>query len=316
MTEERESLMLPHLQAGAHDVRRTHDRRAAVAALYPLDALDLQQRLTATHHAHALAGILPAKRHYALKRAFDIVLAVPALMLTLPLYPIIGLMIRRDSPGPGLYRQVRVGKDGRPFVAYKFRTMSQISPEHARTAHLEIVARWMAGAPVDTDSVSSENPVAVGHAEQSKAEADVIRSDLPSVIAALFHPRSQHQRVRVVASFKYTNDPRITRIGHVLRKFSLDELPQLINVVRGEMSLVGPRPPAPYEVERYSERALARLLVLPGLTGQWQVEGRGRVGFDEMVEMDLNYTTHSSLWRDVVLILRTIPAVVKCSGAG
>ncbi len=120
----------------------------------------------------------------------------------------------------------------------------------------------------------------------------------------------------VDSPFKHTRDQRITRVGRLLRKLSIDELPQLINVVRGEMSLVGPRPPVAYEVERYTERALARLCVLPGITGQWQVEGRGQVSFDEMVEIDLDYIVHSSLWRDVALILRTVPAVLRCRGSG
>ncbi|HEX3271793.1 MAG TPA: sugar transferase, partial [Ktedonobacterales bacterium] len=116
--------------------------------------------------------------------------------------------------------------------------------------------------------------------------------------------------------FKYTDDPRITRIGHILRKTSIDELPQFLNVLRGEMSVVGPRPALLCEVEQYNQQALARLQVLPGITGRWQVEGRGRVDFDGMVDLDLEYVGDSSLWRDITLVLRTIPAVLKGDGAG
>lgn len=308
--------MLLHIQPEAYERRRALGRRAAVEALHALEAQGLQKRLAEADRAHAAVGILPAKRRYVLKRMLDLVLAVPALLLTLPLYPLITLMVRRDSPGPGLYRQVRVGKNGRPFVAYKFRTMHHIPPEQARAAHLEIVARWMAGTPVEAVSMSPGASVAAEQADLTRWDAGASSLALASAVTAVSRLRSRHEQPFAVASFKYTGDPRITRTGRILRKLSLDELPQLINVVRGEMSLVGPRPPVPYEVERYSERALARLRVLPGLTGQWQVEGRGQVGFDEMVEMDLDYAANGSLWRDVVLILRTIPAVVRCSGAG
>ena len=120
----------------------------------------------------------------------------------------------------------------------------------------------------------------------------------------------------VASPFKRTDDPRITRVGHILRKTSIDELPQFLNVLRGDMSVVGPRPAIFHEVERYSQQALARLQVLPGITGRWQVEGRGRMNFNEMVELDLKYVGGSSLRRDITLVLRTIPAVLRCDGAG
>ncbi|HEX2029444.1 MAG TPA: sugar transferase [Nitriliruptorales bacterium] len=115
--------------------------------------------------------------------------------------------------------------------------------------------------------------------------------------------------------FKIRNDPRITRVGRMLRKFSLDELPQLVNVLRGEMSLVGPRPATPEEVETYGHRERQRLLVRPGVTCIWQVSGRSDVDFDTWMEMDLAYIETWSLWRDVVLLVRTIPAVLSCRGA-
>jgi lipopolysaccharide/colanic/teichoic acid biosynthesis glycosyltransferase len=115
--------------------------------------------------------------------------------------------------------------------------------------------------------------------------------------------------------FKIRRDPRITRVGGFLRRYSLDELPQLINVVRGEMSLVGPRPPLPGEVERYEDWQLARLRALPGITGLWQVSGRTEVAFDEMVRLDLQYMRNWSLALDVEILVRTIPAVLSTRGA-
>ncbi len=115
-------------------------------------------------------------------------------------------------------------------------------------------------------------------------------------------------------SYKLVDDPRITRVGQFLRKTSLDELPQFFNVLRNEMSLVGPRPPLPYEVERYSGRDLLRLNGKPGLTGPWQVYGRCRVPFSTMVEMDIAYLQKQSLWEDLKLIALTVPVVIKGQG--
>jgi lipopolysaccharide/colanic/teichoic acid biosynthesis glycosyltransferase len=115
--------------------------------------------------------------------------------------------------------------------------------------------------------------------------------------------------------YKLAQDRRITRVGAILRKTSLDEIPQLFNVLKGEMSLVGPRPPLPYEVEVYQDWHKKRLDVIPGITGLWQVQGRSRVSFDEMVRMDLDYAAQSSLWLDLKIIVLTIPAVLTGSGA-
>jgi lipopolysaccharide/colanic/teichoic acid biosynthesis glycosyltransferase len=117
------------------------------------------------------------------------------------------------------------------------------------------------------------------------------------------------------ATFKLSLDPRISRVGHLLRRSSLDELPQLFNVIKGEMSLVGPRPPILYEVQEYQEWHKGRLAAIPGLTGLWQVRGRSRVSFDEMVRMDLEYIAQQSLWLDIRILLLTIPAVIFANGA-
>ncbi len=115
--------------------------------------------------------------------------------------------------------------------------------------------------------------------------------------------------------FKSKNDPRITPLGHWLRRLSLDELPQLLNVVKGDMSLVGPRPALPSEVAAYPARAMQRLSVLPGITGLWQVSGRAEIGFDEMVELDIHYARTGSLWIDLIILLRTFKAVFSGRGA-
>lgn len=116
-------------------------------------------------------------------------------------------------------------------------------------------------------------------------------------------------------TFKLTNDPRITRFGKFLRKTSLDELPQLINVLRGEMSLVGPRPVPEYEVAYYDDEHYERLTVLPGMTGLWQIEGRGDVSFDEMIDLDIRYVQSCSLWQDIKILLLTVPATLAGRGA-
>lgn len=117
------------------------------------------------------------------------------------------------------------------------------------------------------------------------------------------------------AMFKLKSDPRITRVGRVIRKYSLDELPQLLNVVSGSMSLVGPRPPLVGEVAQYSEYDLQRLLVKPGCTGMWQVGGRNDVDFDEMVKLDLNYINNRSIWLDLKIIIQTVGVIIKPNGA-
>ena len=284
--------------------------------LHTVDAAAPQRRLAEAHAAHVAAGVLPARRNYLLKRAFDLTFTFGALLITLPFYPLIILIIRLDSAGPALYRQVRIGKDGRPFVAYKFRTMRHLPPEQANEAHMEIFTKWASGASL-VAAAAAPMPARASVDGNSNARAGGAHDVSPHAEAAASPTSPQQRRRRLVASpFKRTDDPRITRVGHILRKTSIDELPQFLNVLRGDMSVVGPRPAIFHEVERYSQQALARLQVLPGITGRWQVEGRGRMNFNEMVELDLKYVGGSSLRRDITLVLRTIPAVLRCDGAG
>ena len=202
------------------------------------------------------------ERQYAyiyLKRFFDVILSLIGLLVLSLLFLIIAAFVKFCDGGPVLYTQERVGKDGRRFKIYKFRSMY-----------------------VDADKLL----------EKLKEKNEVTGP-----------------------MFKMKNDPRITSVGRFLRKTSLDELPQLWNVLRGDMSLVGPRPPLPREVANYSKYDLQRLWVIPGITGLWQATERNNVGFEEMVELDLEYIKKRSLLFDVKIILLTIVAIIHPNGA-
>lgn len=247
-------------------------------------------RLAAAREAHEAAGIFPAPRREIGKRIFDVLLCVPLLILALPVSLLIALAIKLDSRGPVFYRQVRIGKNGVPFVMFKFRSMWQTPPDTVDFTHQRIVDQWMAGVPLR-------------HTEHSGADQST------DATASTTQRSSRH------FTFKDQRDPRVTRVGRFLRRTSLDELPQLLNVFLGNMSIVGPRPCIQYEVDRYSQRDLARLYAKPGVTGLWQVEGRGRTSFKQMVEMDLDYVMSHSLKRDILILLRTVPAVLIGRGA-
>ncbi len=194
-----------------------------------------------------------------IKRFLDLTLAVVALLLTAPLFALIAILIKCDSPGPVFYASDRVGLKGRRFKCYKFRTMVE--------------------------------------------DADLQKQKL----------RDCNERNG--PCFKLANDPRVTRIGRWLRKTSLDELPQLLNVLRGQMSLVGPRPHPVDDYELYSIEHLRRLDVSPGLTGLWQVTARRDPSFETNMALDLEYIENWSLGLDVKIMLKTIPAVLRSEGA-
>ena len=193
------------------------------------------------------------------RRALDFLFSFAALLLLLVPFALIALLIRLDSPGPVLFIQRRVGKDGREFFVFKFRSMFTDAEQR-----LEILL----GANERTGPV-----------------------------------------------FKMREDPRVTRAGRLLRKSSFDELPQLLNILRGEMSLVGPRPALPREVALYSPEQRLRLSVTPGLTGLWQVSGRANLTFEQSMELDLEYIRRQSFGLNVVLLARTVPAVLTAHGA-
>ena len=198
-------------------------------------------------------------RKYAAKRAFDLIVSFLALVVLSPLLIVIAIMVRRDSPGPALFHQERVGLNGKRFSMLKYRSMV-----------------------VDAES------------------------QLPSLL-----DNTDGNGVL----FKLRSDPRVTRIGAALRRHSLDELPQLLNVLRGDMSLVGPRPPLASEVERYDEWARRRLLVRPGLTGLWQTQGRSDLSWEDSVRLDLYYVENWSLTGDIIILYRTVRSVARAEGA-
>ena len=195
----------------------------------------------------------------ACKRGLDLLGAAIAIVLLSPLLVIVAAAIATTSRGGPLYRQVRVGREGRPFTIWKFRTMR-------RGAH-DLM-------PEVVDLNELDGPI-----------------------------------------FKIRRDPRATPVGRFVRKFSLDELPQLVNVVRGDMSLVGPRPLVPEEYAHLDADQTRRLLARPGMTGTWQVSGRCDVDFARWMELDLDYIRHWSLRLDLQVLLRTIPAVLRARGS-
>jgi exopolysaccharide biosynthesis polyprenyl glycosylphosphotransferase len=194
-----------------------------------------------------------------IKRIFDIIFSLLALMFLSPLLLVVAVWIKFDSPGPIIFKQKRVGKDGEEFVFYKFRSMRE-------------------GAEDELEDLREHNE-----------KGEVI--------------------------FKIKEDPRITKIGKFIRRTSIDELPQLINVLKSDMSIVGPRPPLPGEVEKYNTYQKQRLAIKGGLTCYWQVSGRSRLSFEEWVDLDIKYIKDCSFFVDLKIIFRTFGAVLRGDGA-
>lgn len=224
--------------------------------------------------------------YFTAKRIMDLIVVALSLVFLLPMMAFVALLIKWDSPGPAIFRQERVTarrreRDGQvtweevPFTIYKFRTMRT---DAKSTLHRQFIEAYIAGD-------------------------DTRMAELQS---------AQNQEE---TKYKLVQDPRVTRVGSFLRKTSLDELPQLWNVLLGDMSLVGPRPPIPYEVELYQHHHHDRLRTIPGLTGWWQVRGRSATSFEEMVRMDVEYIRQQSLWLDIKIIVMTVTAVVYGKGA-
>jgi exopolysaccharide biosynthesis polyprenyl glycosylphosphotransferase len=205
-----------------------------------------------------------------LKRLMDILIAMGLLAVTSPLFLIVALLIKRSGPGPVFFVQERLGRDGQPFLFYKFRTMEHNSDD---AIHRQFAAMFINGDEEGCRKSNGDRKI-----------------------------------------FKMSQDPRVTQIGAWLRRTSLDELPQIFNVLRGDMSLVGPRPPIVYEIEHYPPWHMERLKVTPGLTGLWQVSGRSSVPFEEMVRLDVHYINHWSLWMDLRILLKTVPVVLQGTG--
>jgi lipopolysaccharide/colanic/teichoic acid biosynthesis glycosyltransferase len=237
-------------------------------------------------------------------RALDVLGAAILLVLLAPLLGLIALLIKLDSPGPALFRQRRLGRDAEPFTVNKFRTMHH-GVAHDR--HREFVLGLINGEhPQQREN--SEQHQDTQQLDPQRHGQSPKRGDSQQDGENLEH-ESRSPR------YKMVGDRRMTRFGRVLRRSSLDELPQLWNVLRGEMSLVGPRPPIPYEVEHYPPHWFARFAVKPGVTGLWQVSGRSEVTLEQMVQLDVEYARRRSLWFNVAILLRTVPAVLSGRGA-
>ena len=199
------------------------------------------------------------------RRTLDLALSLVLLLVLMVPMVLIAAAVRMDSDGPALFRQRRVGRDGRVFTIFKFRTMK---PNCDDGRLRDLIARELNGE--DT----SEG-----------------------------------------GSFKLSDDTRVTRIGGFLRRTSLDELPQILNVVSGNMSLVGPRPCLEWEAAMFPPESRSRFAVRPGITGLWQVSGRSELGTLDMLKLDLQYVRHRTLWMDFIILLRTVPTLLRASGA-
>lgn len=209
---------------------------------------------------------------YLLKRSLDIAGSLIAIGLFAPLMLAVAAAVALGSPGPVIFKQTRLGRGGRPFTFYKFRSMTTNADDGV---HRQFVANLI----------------------QDGVAARASSTGAP-------------------APYKLKTDLRVTRVGKFIRKTSLDELPQFFNVLKGDMSIVGPRPPIPYETAHYQGWHLRRILAArPGITGLWQVEGRSRVTFNEMVRMDLRYIRDCSLALDLRIVLKTFVVVARCDGA-
>lgn len=204
---------------------------------------------------------IPERRvpYRTVKRLLDIVVSAGALIVLMPVMLAIAMMIKIESPGPIIFKQIRIGRRGRPFIFYKFRSM--------------------------------------------RVNAQELRQLI------------EHMNEQAGPIFKIRRDPRVTKVGQFIRKFSLDELPQLINVLKGDMSVVGPRPMTPVDLNQCDPQYYWRLAVPPGCTGLWQVSGRSNLTFDEWMRLDMYYVDNMSLWMDVKILLMTVPAVLRGEGA-
>lgn len=242
--------------------RRLTDLGYHVALSSNLRDIDMNRLRPQQFDGYAVLYIEPVIRHGwrpIAKRIFDVAAACFVLLVTLPLLLVAMIAIKLQGPGPLFFRQVRVGKDGKPFKMTKLRTM-------------------------------------VVDAEAKRAELiDLNEMDGPL--------------------FKIEKDPRITPVGRILRKLSIDELPQLFNVVTGSMSMVGPRPALPEEAEQWDDQVQERLRVLPGITGMWQVSGRSNTSFEDYKRMDLYYVDNWSLTHDVRICAKTVGVVLSSRGA-
>ena len=226
---------------------------------------DARLRLTGTSRAQTRRAGRSAELG---KRVFDLVMASACLLVLFPLIAAVAVLVRLTTPGPALFRQVRLGRDRRPFMLYKFRTMYDGCGDEVHRRYVR--------------SLLTEDEPQVG---------------------------GPH------GLYKLEGDARVTRLGRVLRHLSIDELPQLFNVIRGDMSLVGPRPALPWEAELFHPPYDQRFLVKPGITGLWQVSGRSLLTFRQALDLDVEYARRRCFALDLLILLKTIPVVLSARGA-
>jgi lipopolysaccharide/colanic/teichoic acid biosynthesis glycosyltransferase len=253
-----QTMMGQNLPSASADKKASDPKLAHILAMYGeerFQSADVARRL----QIRLLLWSIRLHIIQHLKRGLDLILASIALATLFPIMVITALAIRLESPGPIIFKQQRVGKWGKPFTCYKFRSMG-----------------------IDAEARKKE----------------------------LMHTNEVDGPI-----FKMQVDPRVTRVGRVIRKLSIDELPQLFNVFKGDMSLVGPRPPVPQEVNQYKFDHLRRLDAVPGLTGLQQVSGRSDLSFERWVELDMQYISQQGLRKDIEILLKTIPAVLLGKGA-
>lgn len=203
---------------------------------------------------------IKGKIYRGFKRIVDIILGCIGLVLLSPIFLILAICIKIDSKGPVIFAHKRIGKNGKEFNMYKFRSMYENAEEMIENFNEEQKREWQ------------EN-------------------------------------------FKLENDPRITKVGKFLRKTSLDELPQIVNIIKGDLSIVGPRPIVDEELEKYGENKEKFLSITPGLTGYWQANGRSNTTYEERMQMELYYIDNQSLWLDIKIFFKTIVSVLKKEGA-
>jgi lipopolysaccharide/colanic/teichoic acid biosynthesis glycosyltransferase len=229
--------------------------------------------------ASSVAAKQPPPGYFLWKRVIDVVFSIILLIILSPALAVIALLIKLDSSGPVIFAQERVGSRRRATPEGYQWEIRRFCIYKFRTMY---------------------------HNADQSLHQEHIRA----------YTQGQVKPSEETKSTKLTNDPRITRVGRTLRRTSLDELPQLLNVIKGDMSLVGPRPVPTYEFAGYEEKHRERMNALPGITGLWQIKGRGTVSFEEQIDMDIDYTRHQSLWLDTKLLLLTLPAILSGRGAG
>jgi len=241
--------------------------------------MDITQR---AHGAYIPITTMTRDRHWYLKikRGADVIFSLIALLLLSPVLLIIAIAIKLDSPGPAIFRQQRVRGDQDPQDPH---------PEKRTFTFYKFRSMY------------------------EDADQDTHRRYVTQFING--NHKAVNNGNKKAPIYKMTKDKRVTRVGRILRRTSLDELPQLFNVLKGDMSLVGPRPALPYEVAQYQDWHRERLSVTPGITGLWQISGRSRLTFKEMAALDIEYAQRRSLTLDLIILLKTIPTVLSSKGA-